>query len=181
MTNKIVILGFYKRTTSLKKPTLLAVGGWTDSQTAQNSNNKYSKLVENKNSRKNFIEDSIKFLSKHGFKGIVFEWLYPVCLNSKCTTKNLKDKDNFVQFVNEINEKFKMQTPPLIVGVTISGYKDIVTEAYDVAKLSKNADFLNVLTIDYHGKWENETFHPTSIYKQQHDKYKEYNIVRKKR
>lgn len=91
-------LDFYDRVTKLhglrnqnkKTVVLLAVGGWTDS-----TGDKYSKLVSNPKSRKNFVRTSIEFLKKHKFQGMHFDWAYPKCWQSDCNKGPDSDIENF--------------------------------------------------------------------------------------
>jgi chitinase len=41
----------------------------------------------------------------------------------------------------------------------VSGYKEIIEQGYDFVELSKNVEFMTVMTYDYHGAWENITGH----------------------
>lgn len=52
-----------------------------------------------------------------------------------------------------------MQQSDLIVSISVSGYKEIITQAYDFAALSKIVEFMTVMTYDYHGAWESVTGH----------------------
>lgn len=158
---------FYRRTTSLKIPVLLAIGGWTDS-----SGDKYSRLVSSNAARRNFIENLMPFLKKYGFSGIHFEWNYPKCWQSDCRKGPETDKINFTKLIRELAAAFKKR---YILGVGISGYKEIIAKAYEIPELSDASDFLTVMTYDYHGAWEKETGHVSPLYGKSDDKYPQYN------
>lgn len=130
----------YRRTTSLSKdvPVLLAIGGWTDS-----SGDKYSRLVSDSSSRRNFIRQLVPYLKKYGFKGIHFDWNYPRCWQSDCRKGPESDKTNFTRLIKEIAAEFSKHG--LILGVGISGYKEIIVKAYELEPLSNAADFLTVM------------------------------------
>lgn len=53
---------------------LLAIGGWNDS-----AGNKYSRLVNSKAARSNFISHVVEFLKKYNFDGLDVDWEYPKC------------------------------------------------------------------------------------------------------
>ena len=53
---------------------LIAIGGWNDSL-----GNKYSRLVNNPQSRKKFNDDVLAFIKKHNFDGLDLDWEYPKC------------------------------------------------------------------------------------------------------
>jgi chitinase len=94
-------LGFYNRllaTARAQNPevkVLLGLGGWTDSTNGQ----KYSKLVNDEPSRKNFVEKTVKMLEIRGFDGLSLEWHFPVCWQSDCKSGNPSDKSGFTSFV----------------------------------------------------------------------------------
>jgi chitinase len=52
----------------------LALGGWNDS-----AGDKYSRLVNNPEARKKFVQQAIEFIEKYGFDGLDLDWEYPVC------------------------------------------------------------------------------------------------------
>lgn len=63
-----------------------------------------------------------------------------------------------------------------ILTVAISGYKEVIQEAYDLRRLSEASDYLVVMSYDYHGAWEPETGHIAPLYPRSGDKYPQYNI-----
>lgn len=131
----------YRRTTSLSKntPVLLAIGGWTDS-----TGDKYSRLVSEPSARRRFIQNLIPYLQKYGFSGIHFDWNYPRCWQSDCRKGPESDRPNFTRLIKELSNEFQKQG--LILGVGISGYKEIITKSYEIEELSNAADFLTVMT-----------------------------------
>lgn len=160
----------YRRTTSLSKdvPALLAIGGWTDS-----TGSKYSRLVSDSSSRRAFIRHLVPFLRKYGFQGIHFDWNYPRCWQSDCQKGPESDRPNFTRLIKELAVEFNKHG--LILGVGISGYKEIIVKSYDIEDLSNAADFLTVMTYDYHGAWEKRTGHVSPLYGKPSDKYPQYN------
>jgi GH18 family chitinase len=162
--------GLYKRTVSKNTPVLLALGGWTDSV-----GNKYSQLAASSSARQKFVRSTVDFLRRHGFAGLHFDWNYPVCWQSDCKKGPKTDKPNFTKLIQELGAELSKQNPPMLLGVAISGYKEVITEAYDIPVLSSTADFLTVMTYDYHGAWESQTGHVSPLYGGANDKYPQYN------
>ncbi|KAL3269272.1 hypothetical protein HHI36_008350 [Cryptolaemus montrouzieri] len=161
----------YERITSLKNTIpLLSLGGWTDSV-----GDKYSKLVSSVSSRRKFVISAIDFLTKYGFKGLHFDWNYPVCWQSNCGKGPAADKANFNLLIQELRRAFDKVNPRLTLAVAISGYKEVIDVAYDLPNLGKNTDFMSVMTYDYHGAWERQTGHVSPLYHRPGDKYPEYN------
>lgn len=129
----------YKRATSLDLPVLLALGGWTDS-----TGNKYSRLISDESNRKTFASNTAIFLKRHGFSGLHFDWNYPKCWQSDCRKGPASDKPNFTKLMRDLKQEFKKNN--LLLGVAISGYKEVITEAYEMSRLSETVDFLTVMT-----------------------------------
>lgn len=63
-----------------------------------------------------------------------------------------------------------------MVTMSISGYKEVITEAYEIAQLSNVVDFMTVMTYDYHGSWESQTGHVSPLFGNAGDKYPQYNV-----
>lgn len=158
----------YKRVTSLNIPVLLAIGGWTDS-----TGNKYSRLVASPTARRNFVSTTVAFIQRYGFQGLHVDWNYPKCWQSDCKKGPENDKPNFTKLIRELSAEFDKHS--LLLGVSISGYKEVITKAYDVRELSDAVTFLTVMSYDYHGAWEEYTGHVSPLYGRPNDKYPQYN------
>lgn len=168
-----MFIDLYARVTDLKdSKVLLSLGGWTDS-----SGDKYSRLVSNGSNRRKFVIGVVSFLRKHGFKGLHFDWNYPVCWQSNCKKGPASDKPNFTKLMQELYAEFNKQSPPLILAAAISGYKEVIDVSYDLSALGKVLDFISVMTYDYHGSWERKTGHVSPLYSRTGDKYLQYNTV----
>ncbi|XP_011303299.1 probable chitinase 3 [Fopius arisanus] len=162
----------YGRITSVEGPrVLLALGGWTDS-----TGDKYSKLVGSPSSRQRFIATTVNYLHMNNFDGLSLEWNYPKCWQSDCKKGPDSDKMNFAKLVQEIRNAFNEANPPLTLAVALSGYKEVIDRAYDVAEISLAADFISVMTYDYHGAWESKTGHLAPLYERWGDDNPYYNI-----
>ncbi|XP_055903295.1 probable chitinase 10 [Eupeodes corollae] len=162
--------GYYKRVTSINVPVLIALGGWTDS-----TGDKYSRLAADEIKRNVFASSVAGFLQRHGFKGLHLDWNYPKCWQSDCKSGPASDKPNFTKLVKALRTEFNRVDNTLQLGVAISGYQEIIAEAYDLAELSKHANYLTVMSYDYHGAWEQQTGHVSPLYGRKGDKYPQYN------
>lgn len=77
-----------------------------------------------------------------------------------------------------MKSEFNKQDPPFELSAAISGYEEIIKEAYDFPSLSEHLDFMSVMTYDYHGSWENVTGHVSPAYYKDGDEFPTYNMVR---
>jgi chitinase len=76
--------GGYKKVTAFKNQgakVMIALGGWGDS-----AGNKYSRLVGDASSRKNFIDHVVTFIETHNFDGLDLDWEFPGCWQVKKIT-----------------------------------------------------------------------------------------------
>ncbi|KAB0794995.1 hypothetical protein PPYR_11834 [Photinus pyralis] len=161
----------YERVTSIKDAkVLLSLGGWTDS-----AGDKYSKLVSDGSARRKFVANAVSFLRRHGFKGLHLDWNYPICWQSNCKKGPASDKPNFTKLLQELRREFDKESPPLMLAVGISGYKEVIEAAYELASIGKVTDFMSVMTYDYHGSWEKRTGHVSPLYHRSGDLYPQYN------
>ncbi|XP_039482039.1 probable chitinase 10 isoform X2 [Drosophila santomea] len=161
---------YYRRVTSLGVPVLIALGGWTDS-----SGSKYSRLVSDNLRRRVFVSSVSSFLLRHGFSGLHLDWNYPKCWQSDCSRGPATDRPNLTKLLRELRTEFHSVNPKFQLGVAISGYKEIIMEAYDFPALSDIVDYMTVMTYDYHGAWEKKTGHVSPLYGLSSDTYPQYN------
>ncbi|XP_030556134.1 probable chitinase 10 [Drosophila novamexicana] len=161
---------YYKRVVALGVPVLIAMGGWTDS-----SGDKYSRLVSDEIKRKVFASSAAGFLQRHGFSGIHLDWNYPKCWQSDCSKGPASDRPNLTKLLREVRSELNRVNPKMQIGVAISGYKEIISEAYELAALSEIVDYMTVMSYDYHGAWERQTGHVSPLYGRPQDKYPQYN------
>ncbi|XP_005191759.1 probable chitinase 10 [Musca domestica] len=160
----------YSRVVSTGIPVLIAMGGWTDS-----AGDKYSRLAGDDIKRRVFASNLVGFLQRHGFSGLHLDWNYPKCWQSDCSKGPASDKPNLTKLLREIRSEFDRVDKKLKLGVAISGYKEIITEAYEFPELSKIVDYMTVMSYDYHGAWEKQTGHVSPLYGRKSDKYPQYN------
>nr|AMT75074.1 chitinase Cht10 [Locusta migratoria] len=173
---------FYERLTELPKKSghhqqhssdvtvMIGLGGWTDS-----AGDKYSRLVSEGSARRRFVSKTVEFLQRHRFGGLHLDWDYPRCWQSNCGRGPTSDKPNFTKLVQELRQAFKKQSPPLALAISISGYHEVIDQAYDLAELGRNTDFMSVMTYDYHGSWEKSTGHVSPLYHRSGDIFPMYN------
>lgn len=130
---------------------LVAVGGWTE------GSEKYSAMASTQESRNKFIQSATEFMRKYKFDGLDVDWEYPTQRGGKH-----EDRENFSSLLKELRSVFNQHGWLLSVAIGAGQY--IIDQAYDIPAVVKNVDFINVMTYDYHGKWENKTGHNAPLY-----------------
>ncbi|XP_040573319.1 probable chitinase 10 [Lepeophtheirus salmonis] len=151
--------GTYDRIMLLKEQNpdlqiLLALGGWSF------GSEPFRKITENIFRMNGFVYDSIEFLRRYNFDGLDIDWEYP---------ENEDDKAAFVNLIKELRLAFEgehksAKKPKLLLTAAVPANYKAISAGYDVPELSKYLDFLNVMTYDFHGQWENEVGHNSPLF-----------------
>lgn len=61
--------------------------------------------------------------------------------------------------------------------MSVSGYREIIRDGFDLKSLSQLVDFMTVMTFDYHGSWEGVTGHVSPLKGSPGDIVPYYNTV----
>ncbi|XP_062248582.1 chitotriosidase-1-like [Platichthys flesus] len=153
--------GLKTRNPSLK--TLLAVGGPTFNKI------KFTTMVSTTQKRTTFIQSAVLLLRVFKFDGLNLDWMYPVGAGG-----NPNNKQKFTLLCKELNAAFetegkKHNRDRLILTASVSAEREVIDASYEVKRITRDLDFLNVLTYDFHGPWENVTGHHSPLYGGSHD------------
>lgn len=81
----------------------IALGGWNDSE-----GDKYSRMVNSKASRDNFVREAVSFIQKWGFEGLDLDWEYPKCWQVDCSQGPDSDKESFSALVRELRPYLRL-------------------------------------------------------------------------
>ena len=149
-------LGNYKRLNELKKQnpdlkTLIAIGGWNEGST------KYSLMAATKKSRKQFVYSVLRFLDKHSFDGLEVDWEYPTKRGG-----HPRDRKKFTLLVRDLKKAFEPYN--LILSAAVSAGKEVIDVAYDIPKLNKYLDFVNLMAYDFFGPWDSTVGHNSPLF-----------------
>ncbi|KAE9556700.1 hypothetical protein FO519_000106 [Halicephalobus sp. NKZ332] len=141
--------GYFARVNKLKDKqpglkTLLSFGGWSA------GTGTFKQMASDAGNRKKFIDSAIQFIGQYGFDGIDIDWEYP----------DANDKSNYATFMKEL----KAAAGSKLVTAAVTADPAKIDIGYDVPSLAQSLDFLNVMTYDFHGGWEQVTGENSPLY-----------------
>jgi chitinase len=138
---------------------LVSVGGWSWSDG-------FSEIASDVQSRKTFIESSIRFILKHQLDGIDLDWEYPGLPGEGNPHKPI-DKQNFTTLLEEFrealdilgkeNEKYYMLT-------IAAGAFQLYADHVESEKIHPFLDYILLMTYDFSGEWDSITGHLTNLF-----------------
>jgi len=144
--------------------TLISVGGWNFSNPKWTNNlnvdkgwhaGLFSEMASKKRNRKKFIKSVFIFCRKHGFDGVDLDWEYPAFKDQGGVKQ---DKKNFAKLLTELRQSIEDEvledgSEKLLLTIAVTGEATKLGNGYDVPKVAKACDFINVMTYDFYGSW----------------------------
>lgn len=107
--------------------------------------------------RGKFVENTVKFMEKHSLLGIDIDWEYP----------SAADKSNFILLLQDLKTAFESRR--FILSIAAAPDKWRAKVFYDIPKISETVDFINLMTYDFHGKWDSNIGHHSQMYPHHQD------------
>jgi chitinase len=141
--------GYYAKVNALKQKqpglkTILSFGGWSAGTAL------FKQMAASSQNRQKFVQSAVAFFKKYNFDGIDIDWEYP----------EADDKANYAQFMKEL----KSAAGSLLVTAAVTAAPEKIDIGYDVPALAQSLDFVNVMTYDFHGGWEQVTGENSPLY-----------------
>ncbi|HHV30008.1 glycosyl hydrolase family 18 protein [Acetivibrio mesophilus] len=145
--------------------TLISVGGWTESKY-------FSDVALTEESRTIFADSCVEFIRTYQFDGVDIDWEYPVSGGVATNIRRPEDKQNFTLLLKCLREKLDAageedgKSYLLTIAAPAGSYniKNTEPELYH-----KYLDFINVMTYDYSGSWEDVANHLSPLYMNPND------------
>lgn len=145
--------------------TLISVGGWTESKY-------FSDVALTEESRNIFADSCVEFIRTYQFDGVDIDWEYPVSGGMPENIRRPEDKQNFTLLLKCLREKLDAAGAEdgkhylLTIAAPAGSYniKNTDPESYH-----QYLDFINIMTYDYSGSWENVANHLAPLYMNPND------------
>ena len=139
---------------------ILSIGGWTRSAT-------FSPIAASANGRQTFAASCVAFLTNYPFfTGIDIDWEYPVEGGDTGVPHTPADADNFVLLLQELRNALNtlstaQSRDPYTMTIAISARYDTLTNRYRLAQMTDSLDYINLMTYDYNGHFDDSTNYVT--------------------
>lgn len=145
---------------------MVSVGGWTRGQN-------FHKMALTPETRAVFIQSAVDFLKQYPFiDGIDIDWEYPGVDRAadpndqydKGCPGGPEDKQNFTSLFRELRQAYNDNglSDKLLTTAIAAGYDKLELQEPDI--YAQYLDWLNVMTFDFHGAWEQTTNNATPMY-----------------
>ncbi|KAL7716189.1 Chitotriosidase-1 [Entamoeba marina] len=142
---------------------LCSIGGW-NFNLRNGTKHLFSEMSEFEEGRKKFIQSSIIFARKYGLDGIDIDWEYP---GHPDMGGREVDTISFTSLLKEFREAIELEaqsgkTKLLLTIAAPAGPKNI--KNLELKEIHKYLDWINLMTYDLHGAWENVTGSHTALF-----------------
>lgn len=157
-----------------KNPNLkigVSLGGWSKS-------GDFSTVSANESVRKHFVDNVMKFIKYTNMDFVDVDWEYPGSVREADKVDNKNDEgtlqsspadmQNYIALLKDLRAALDAQGAELgrtyELSVAISASKATLTLGTDIPQLFDTVDFVNVMTYDMHGAWDEISGHQTGLY-----------------
>lgn len=116
---------------------LLWIGG------ADDASDGFSEMVTVHANRKLFIQSMKSTLETYHIDGIDLDWEFP-------STRLPRERQHFTQLLHEIRREYQRERRTYLLSVAVAALAGMAEFSYDVRELNEYADYVNVMTYDFH-------------------------------
>ncbi|MCR8657395.1 glycosyl hydrolase family 18 protein [Paenibacillus sp. T3-5-0-4] len=139
---------------------LVSVGGWSWSKN-------FSNMAADEVTLRTFAKSAVDVIREYKLDGLDIDWEYPVEGGETYNSRSPKDKENFtllMQTVRSALDAAGSEDNRYYLLTIASGQGDNFVVNADLANSSDYLDFINIMTYDYSGGWENIANHNAPLY-----------------
>jgi len=136
---------------------LISVGGWTWS-------GMFSDMALTAKTRAVFIESAVAFVKKHRLDGLDIDWEFPG-LPGNNNIHRPEDKQNFTALIRETRKALLEASEPgqqFLLTIAAGAFNDYLLHT-EMHLVEDYLDFVNIMTYDFHGEWNDFTGHHTNV------------------
>jgi chitinase len=147
---------------------IISIGGWSESDN-------FHQMALTAENRKKFIDSCIEFLKKYPFiDGLDLDWEYPG-VSREGVAGGPEDKENFTKLLKEIRVAYDSnRMGDKLLTIAIPAGEDKIVGRQEPDRYHQYLDFINLMSYDMHGAWENRTNHHSPIYSNPYDQAGSY-------
>jgi len=145
-----------RRTIKLKEKNpdlkvLFSVGGWTAGGWV------FSQMAQTRETRKLFIKSIVHFMQYFGLDGLDLDWEYPAFDMLPEEPTDPADREHFTELMKELRVAFNHHNPPYLLTFASAADPKKAHNAYHLDLIHPHVDWINIMSYDYHGAWDNFT------------------------
>ena len=123
---------------------MAAIGGWGEGAA------KYSRMAGNSDSINKFVASVADFVKKYELDGFDIDWEFPGATDRGGSPS---DKANLITLL----QKLRSALSGKLLTIAVAGAQYRINEGYDVPNVAKNVDYINVMSYDLRGPWDQKT------------------------
>jgi chitinase len=143
------------RQMKMKNPNLkvlISIGGWSWSTN-------FSNVAADPVKRDKFAASAAEFVSKYGLDGVDIDWEYPVEGGNNITHR-AADNENYVMLLKAtrkaLNKQGEADGKTYLLSIAARAAGRFIIDA-NLVESMQYLDYVNLMTYDFHGSWENMT------------------------
>jgi chitinase len=123
---------------------VVSLGGWGNDKG-------FGPMVSDPKTRKNFVDQLVKFCMKNGYDGADLDWEYP----------GDAERDNLSLLVRELRSEFnKHKLEILSAALPAKDWRN----GYDINALREHMNWFGIMTYDFHGSWSDHVGHNSPLH-----------------